>query len=179
MEAFSSSQCVPMSSIYVCTSALVGPIYNLVLRCLSFIQVCFFFSLMVSRCIRAYGASLSSPLPGFDNTLIPHTHTHTCVYAYSYIASLSLPDGSWAASLILLQQDQIIRQRNWSLKTLISKMSLFVSSSSLLKWFVFSTLSLPHIHCECHHAAKETKLISYTFTTGTWRIVAVVFLYRC
>ena len=49
----------------------------------------------------------------------PYIHTHT--------ASLSPADGSWAASLILLQKDQIIRHLNWSLKTLISKMPLFVS----------------------------------------------------
>lgn len=55
--------------------------------------------------------------------------THTNPRTQTHTASLSPADGQWVASLILLQKDQIIGHLNWTLKTLISKMPLFVSNT--------------------------------------------------
>lgn len=72
-------------------------------------------------CLSSAGLRLSDSIFNEQTHTNPRTQTHT--------ASLSPADGQWVASLILLQKDQIIGHLNWTLKTLISKMPLFVSNT--------------------------------------------------
>lgn len=66
---------------------------------------------------------LSNRNPYPTNTHKPGYRTHTQHQCHQQM-------GGWAASLILLQKDQIIIHVNWSLKTLISKMPHLVSRNS-------------------------------------------------